>query len=129
MRKQQKLPACVCTDAPHVSVRSVFQGRDSLPQLLQITDGFLLPSVLEFEIGSFPYERQVRSRPGLKEEKGWLITHWKHSVIQLSISQIKWVVAESNVSRKFVAFHFPFHSAILKAATTVCAFLRLLQLQ
>lgn len=44
------------------------EGCNSLPQLLQITNGFFFPSVLQFEISSFSYEGQVCSRSGLWKE-------------------------------------------------------------
>lgn len=44
----------------------------SLPQLLQVAGRFFLPSVLQFEISSFSYERQVSSRSGLlRRTRGW----------------------------------------------------------
>ncbi|KAF3838805.1 hypothetical protein F7725_010573 [Dissostichus mawsoni] len=45
--------------------RSSWASCNSLPQLLQITDGFFFPTVLQFEIGSFSYKSQVISRSGL----------------------------------------------------------------
>lgn len=42
---------------------------DSLPQLLQIADRFLFPAVLQFEVGSFSHQSQVRRRSGLWGER------------------------------------------------------------
>lgn len=50
-------------------------GPNSLPQLLQITDGFFFPAVLQFVVGSFSYKRQVYSRSGLWRSENTHITH------------------------------------------------------
>lgn len=64
--KNKKSVSMTLKCPPHVVV---FQGRDSLPQLLQVADGLLLPAVLEFVIGGFPHERQVCSGARLHEQK------------------------------------------------------------
>lgn len=69
-------------NTPHMWNSSVLQDCNSLPQLLQITNGFFFPSVLQFEIGCFSYKCQVCSRSGLRRRKDRLITQRKH--IQIS---------------------------------------------
>lgn len=69
-------------NTPHMLHLSVLKGCNSLPQLLQITNGFFFPSVLQLEIGSFSYKCQVCSRSGLWRRKHRPITQWKH--IQIS---------------------------------------------
>lgn len=43
------------------------QDGDSLPQLLQVDDGFFLASVLQFEVRSFSNQSQVGVGAGLRE--------------------------------------------------------------
>lgn len=77
-RTKSRINSCEITSEEHFMgffppPNTVLQGCNSLPQLLQITNGFFFPSVLQLEIGSFSYKCQVCSRSGLWRRKNRLI--------------------------------------------------------
>lgn len=62
----------------------------SLPQLLQVNDGFFLPPIFELEVGSFSYQRQVSSRPRL-----WRSSHKIKLVEELQPSRKPVLVSQN----------------------------------
>lgn len=58
----------------HVDLETSYRDWNLLPQLLQVTNGFFLTSILQFEVGRFSYECQVSSRSGLWRRR----TDWLH---------------------------------------------------